>query len=388
MNKRKLTIAAMLALGTSLFGSSAAPAPILLGGAFNLTGGQASLDGPAYSGAKLAVKEINSKGGVLGRPLKLILEDTKTDLKLIPAAAERLIGRDKVTAVLGYSDTDPVLTFAPTSEAAKVPFVVVGGTAPQLRSAGARVFLEAFGDNTQAAVGAELLLTKLNVKSVYLLRDTTNTYTTGLAKYFKDAFVKGGGVVALEDTYKGGDKTFSAQMAKLKGLNPAPDALYVSAQPDDVANVVRALREAGFKQPLVGGDGYDTPDLLAKGGESAENVYYTTHILLDATNGNSRAKAFIKKYRAEYGKDPENAFAALGYDAVRLIVNAMLRAGSSEKLNLYTALTQTREYGQITGSVSFSPLERIPKKAVTVVGVKGGQLTLVGEFTPGYVPAP
>ncbi len=389
---RKGTQQAIIALTTSiacatLSNALAAPEPIVLGAVFNLTGALASLDVPAYNGAKLAVQELNAKGGVLGRPLKLVVEDTATDLKRIPAAAKRLMGQ-KVVALLGYTDTDAVKAFVPFSESAKLPFVVVGGTSPDLSGSGKRVFLEPFGDNTQAAVGAEFAHSSLGAKTVYLLEDTSNTYTTGLMKYFKDAFEHAGGKVGRKDTYTSGAKDFSSQIANIKALKPAADLLYVSALPDDIVNVVRAVRAAGIDTPIMGGDGYDTPDLLSKGGKSAENVFYTTHILLDPENGNSRAKDFIGKYKTQYQKLPENAFAALGYDAVRLIANALIRAKSTDSDALFKSLASTKGYDQITGSITFGSGVHIPSKAVTVVAVQRGQLNLAGEYTAKYVPKP
>jgi len=236
-------------------------------------------------------------------------------------------------------------------------------------------------------VGAEFALQSLGVRSAYLLRDTSNTYTVGLAGYFKDAFVRGGGVIVLEDSYRSGAANFSDQINRLKSLKTAPQILYISALPDDIVALVAQLRASGVLTPIIGGDGYDTPALQALG-KPANAVYYTTHILLDPVNGNSRAKAFIKKYRALYGKAPENAFAALGYDSVRLLVNAMIRAGSTDKNKLVASLAATRNYVGVTGAVTFSKTVHIPKKAVTVIEVSGGKLNLTGEFTASYVPKP
>jgi len=158
MNKKRFFAVALL-LSTAQAASPASPAPrapslpagqsnpIILGAAFNLTGALSSLDAPASRGAALAVREVNSLGGVLGRPLKLVTVDTATDLSKVPAAAKTLI-QAGASALLGYTDTDPVLAFSPLSEAAGLPFVVVGGTAPRLGSVGQRTFLEPFADNT------------------------------------------------------------------------------------------------------------------------------------------------------------------------------------------------------------------------------------------------
>ena len=142
------TIAACVA------GQALAADAIKIGGAFNLTGGQASLDGPAKNGAQMAIDAINAAGGVNGRPLELVVYDGKTDPAVITSLASQLINSDKVSAVIGFSDSDPVLALGPTAQKAGVPFVTVGATSPKLPDQiGDHMFLACFGDNTQAAVG-------------------------------------------------------------------------------------------------------------------------------------------------------------------------------------------------------------------------------------------
>jgi branched-chain amino acid transport system substrate-binding protein len=194
--------------------------------------------------------------------------------------------------------------------------------------------------------------------------------------------------VLLEDTYQTGDKDFSAQLTKLKGLRSKPDLLFISSGPDDVGTIVKQVRDAGITQPIMGGDGYDTPLLVEVAGAGAENVYFTTHSLMDAELGTPAVKKFIADYQAEYKTPPENAFAGLGYDTVNLLADAIKRAGSTDPKAIRDALQATKGLAGVTGEISYTAGSRIPQKGVTIIRVKDGKFTLAQELVPQRVPAP
>ena len=382
---------AVLAAGFGLMmaGSAGALADsIKIGAPFNVTGALSSLDAPALNGAKLKAKEINDAGGIDGKQIELVVYDTKTDPTVIASVASQLLNSDKVPVAMGFTDSDSALALGPIFQQAGVPFVTPGATSPKLPDqVGTDMFLACFGDNVQAASGAEFVLGKLNGKKVYLLRDNAAEYTTLLAKYFDEAFTKGGGAIIARDDYKSGDKSFTAQITKLKALSDKPDVLYVAAMPDDIGLVVKQMRQAGVTQPIVGGDGYDTPLLIQVGGAASNDVYYSTHAYM-ATDSTDAIKKFYTDYKAAYGTDPENAFAALGYDTVGLIADAIKRAGSDDPAKIRDALAATKDYPGITGSITYPADSRVPQKTVTMIGVKDQKLTLAAEVTPSFIPAP
>jgi branched-chain amino acid transport system substrate-binding protein len=250
------------------------------------------------------------------------------------------------------------------------------------------LYLACFGDNVQAAAGAEYAVNSLKVKTVYLLIDTGMEYTLLLGKYFKDRFTELGGKVILEDNYQTGDKDYSAQITKLRGQKTQPDMLYISAGPDDIGTIVKQFRDAGIKKPIMGGDGYDTPLLVQVAGAGADGVYFTTHSLMDAKLGTASVKSFIAAYQAEYKTPPENAFAGLGYDTVKLVADAIKRAGSADPKAIREALNTTKDLAGVTGAITFQPGSRIPQKGVTVILVKDGNFTLAQEVVPQKVPTP
>ena len=390
--------------GSSTAGSAAPPPPaasaeatasgaatggtIKIGGGFALTGAESALDLPAANGAKLAVKQINDAGGVNGSQIDFIVHDSQYKMDVTAQTAKQFVEQDKVPLFIGYTDTDSVLASGPTFQAAKIPFITVGATSPKIPTQiGDMMFLACFGDNVQAAVGAEYSY-KTFGHNAYFLWDKGIEYTTLLGAYFKSRFTELGGTIALEDSYDDNATDFSSQITKIKALSPAPDFYYVAAMPYNIGPLVKQFRDAGITGPIVGGDGYDTPDLVKVAGAAADNVFFTTHALMDATGGTDGIKKFMTDYKAEYGNDPENAFAALGYDTVNLLVDAIKRAGSTDSAAVKSAIESTKDFAGITGAITFSAESHVPQKGVTVIAVTGGKFTLGAEVVPEKVPAP
>jgi len=376
-----------IALAAGLCASTAfAQDTIKVGAPFNVTGALSSLDAPALNGAKLKAKEINDAGGVNGKQIELVVFDTKTDPTVIASTASQLV--EQVPVAMGFTDSDSVLAAGPIFQQAGIPFVTPGATSPKLPDQiGDMIFLACFGDNVQAAAGADFIAKKLNAKTAYLLRDIGAEYTTLLAQYFDDAFAKAGGQIVSRDDYKTGDKTFTAQITKLKASSPMPDVLYVSAMPDEIGLIVKQMRQAGVTQPIVGGDGYDTPLLIQVGGDASNDVYFSTHAYM-AEDSTPAIQKFYKDYQAAYGTPPENAFAALGYDTLGLIADAIKRAGSEDPKAIRDAIAATQGFPGVTGTISFPPDVRVPAKSVSLIGAKDQKLFLADEVMPSYIPSP
>ena len=380
--------AASPAASEAASGSAAAGGTIKIGGGFALTGDESALDLPASNGANLAVKQLNAAGGVNGSQIDFIVHDSQYKMDVTAQTAKQFVEQDKVPVFIGYTDTDSVLAAGPTFQAAKVPFITAGATSPKIPTqVGDMMFLACFGDNVQAAVGAEYSY-KTFGHNAYFLWDKGVEYTTLLGGYFKSRFTELGGTIALEDSYDDKASDFSAQITKIKALSPQPDFYYVAAMPYNIGPLVKQFRDAGITGPIVGGDGYDTPDLVKVAGAAAENVFFTTHALMDATAGTEGIKKFMADYKAEYGNDPENAFAALGYDTLMLMADAIKRAGSTDSAAVKSAIESTTNFPGITGAITFTAGSHVPQKGVTVIAIKNGAFTLGAEVVPEKVPAP
>lgn len=357
---------------------------IKVGALFNQTGDQSSLDVPGLNGFKLAADEINKAGGVLGKKIEVVAIDGKTDQNACANGASKMVDVDKVVAVSGLADSNYALAAGAITQKAGIPFLTSGATLPTLPDqVGDYFFLVPFGDNIQAYAGAEYAATDLKAKTAYILTDKAMDYTMTLSKYFKERFTKinGPDSILLEDAYQTADVDFSAQIERLKGLKTQPDVLYVASDPSKCGVIVKQMRARGITQPIIGGDGYDTPLLVELGGEGANNgVYFTTHASLD--NPSAKVQNFVKAYQAAYNKAPENAFAALGYDAMYLLADAIKRANSADPKAIRDAVASTSGFAGVTGNISYKNGSRVPTKSVTVLTVKAGKFAFVKEVLP------
>lgn len=359
----------------------AAPETIKIGALYGVTGGMSSIDAPGMNGMKLAAKQINAAGGLLGKQIELIAIDGKTDQTATTNAASEMINVHKVVAIGGLNDSTFALAAGPIAQQAGIPFVTAGATLPSLpEQVGDFFFMAPFGDDAQAYAIADYAIDDLGAKTAYMLVDQAYDFTTALAKFFKERFTGRGGTIVLEDIYKSGDTDFSAQIAKVKALNPQPDVLFISAVPSEAGLTTKQFREAGLTQPIISGDGFDTTLIAEVAGENADDVYYSTHAGLD--NPDAKVQNFVKAYAEEYGRAPENAFAALGYDTMNLIADAIKRAGSTDPKAIRDALAATKGFDAVTGQITYKEGQRKPDKSVTIIKVQDGKYSFVKEIKP------
>ena len=386
LNSLRDFICAWLIALTIVFGAnsaSAAEQPIVIGAMYNLTGGQQDLDVPSSRGAQLAVDEANQAGGVRGRPVKLILVDGETKPKVIARKTATLFKQQPAIAgLIGFSDTDMVLAAARLAAKNERVFVTSGATSPRLPQQVPRyLFLACFGDNVQAAAGAEWAVKTLKTRSAVVLYRRGSTYAQLLHGYFETRFKQLGGKVLAVRAYTPADVA-----AKVKDL-PKADLVYLAGQPDDVPAAIAALRGAGIKTPILGGDGLDIGDAWKQVAQ-ADNVYFTTHAYLGADNPDARVQRFRAAFAKVYpGKEPD-AFTALGYDAAKLLMAAIASAGSSKPQAVRKALAATTDFAGVTGTISYRGGSRIPAKSVSIMSVTKGRQSFVASVLPEKIPAP
>jgi len=354
---------------------------IKFGGIFNLTGSQATLDRPARNGAVLAIKEINAKGGILGKQIEFIVEDGKSNQTSVTNAVEKLVSIGNVDVLLGLTDASYVLAAGGIANNNKVPFLDVGGTTPSIPDlVGEYQFMECFGDNIQGAAMARFAYDVLNAKTAWLFMDTASEYSVGLCGFFKESYLALGGKLLLEDSYLMGDVDLRAQITRLKNLDPQPDILVTPTDCSMAGLVVKQIREMGIDIPILSGDGFDTPLLIETARELADNIYFTTHVSFGSDD--PIVQNFITAYKKEYNREPENSFASLGYDAVYLFADAIKRAGSVEGNAVRIALGETKNLPSVTGSLSFLNGSRVPTKAVTIVEIMKAETSYLQTIMP------
>jgi branched-chain amino acid transport system substrate-binding protein len=354
---------------------------IVVGAVYSVTGSQASIDDPGLKGFQLAAKEINEAGGVLDRQIEVAHVDAASDQTQLTNVVSELIDNDGAVALGGINDSTFALAAGPIAQTAQVPFVVSGATLPTLPDqVGDHLFMVPFGDDAQAYAIADYATQELGAKTAWVLVDQAYDFTTALNTFFQERFTEKGGKIVLEDSYQSGDTDFSAQISRLRALPEQPDVLFVSAIPNEAGITTQQIRDAGLTQPILSGDGFDTPLVSEVAGGNADDVFFSTHVSLDSDA--EQVTSFVKAYEAEYGNPPENAFAALGYDTMNVIAAAIEKAGEASPEAIRNALAETKDFAAVTGTISYEGESRKPTKSVTIMQVQDGESSFVSEVTP------
>ena len=350
--------------------------PVRLGFFMSITGRDASFGEASLNGARLAVDELNAAGGVLGRPLALVVEDNRSLPGESATAVKKLISRDNVVALIGECSSARTLEAAPIAQAAGIPLVTPASTSPRVTEAGDAVFRVCFVDSFQGEVIATFARRRLGLRRAALLVDAQAPYSVGLADYFSRTFRALGGEIVASQRYSGAATDFRAQLTAIRAA--APDALFLPGYYVAAGLVARQSRELGLGATLLGGDGFEAPQLLEIGGAALEGAYYSTHFAVENTGQASRA--FVAAYRARYGSAP-NGLAALTYDSVRLVADAAARAGTTERAALRRALAATRDFPGVTGRTTINA-RRDADKDAAIITVRGGRLVFVETVRP------
>jgi len=360
------------------------PNPIVMGAIYNLSGSQADLDVPSSRGALMAIEDANREGGVLGRPLRLVLENGESKPAVVEKKTVDMLNRfPTMSVMMGLSDTDMVLAAAPVAAANQRLFLTSGATSPRLPAQIPKyLFLSCFGDNVQAAAAAEWAYQDLGARTVSILFNNDKSYTRLLQGYFQTSFKQLGGKVVSVKGYKPDDL-----IQAIQSLRKADFIFLSAADPSEALKLARLLRKAGFSTPILGGDGFDSEDVWQKHPD-INDVFFTTHVYLGPENDDPKVVAFRKAYSETYQGNIPDAFAALGYDTVRLLMMAISEAGSPDPAKVLDALAGIREFEGVTGTMGYTPDNRIPRKSVTILQIEGGKRKLVRQLLPERVPPP
>ena len=341
----------------------------------SLTGAQATFGQSTDKGMQLALEEINGSGGVLGQPLRLITKDNQSKPGETSTAVRELITRDKVVALIGEVASGRSLEAAPIAQRSGIPMISPASTNEKVTETGDHIFRVCFIDPFQGTVCAKFAR-KLGATKAAILVDVSKDYSLGLAKSFKKEFASEGGVITGEQSYSGGDKDFSAQLTAVKAENP--EVIFLPAYYTEAPLIIRQARQLGITVPFIGGDGWDSPELVAVGGTAVEGCYFSNHFSNQSTD--PQVVAFVEAYRKKYGSDPD-AMVALGYDALHLLADAMKRAGTTDPAKVNAAITATKDFPGVTGKITLDE-HRNPNKPAVMLQVKNGQFTYVETVAP------
>jgi branched-chain amino acid transport system substrate-binding protein len=356
-----------LALSLALAGLSAckkkAPSEdfILIGEVGSMTGSEATFGTSTHNGIELAIRQINAAGGVKGKKLKVISLDDQGKNEEAATAVTKLITQDKVVAILGEVASSRSIAMAPIAQEHKVPMITPSSTNPKVTELGDYIFRVCFLDPFQGTVMARFAADTLKVKKVAVLRDIKSDYSVGLADFFSDTFKKSGGEIVVDQSYSSGENDFKAQLTAIRAKDP--EAIFVPGYYTEVGLIARQAKELGIKAPLMGGDGWDSPKLKEIGGEAIDGSYFSNHY--SEENKSPVVQEFIARYKEAFNVVPDG-LAAMGYDAAKVLVDAMNRAGSTESKALRDAIAATKDFPGVTGKITIDAKRNAVKSAVVL----------------------
>jgi len=371
MNRVRLA-AALLFFSAALITSVRAAEPIEIIAPFNLTGDSSVLDGSCYNGAALAAEIINQNGGLLGRTVDLIPVDTESKPDIVASkVVAALAAHPKAIAGIGFSYSTEALDAGRVFQAAGLPFISPGATDPAVPvEVGDDMFYAAYGDDAQAAAMAAFARNELKADRAAVWVDNGRLYPQTIGRFFKQSFEQLGGTVDLVETDPD-PKGFAGFITRYQATSPKPQVVYVASMPDSGPALIKEARAAGIDVPLMSGDGWDEDTIVeASKNGNLSDIYFTTHRFIGVDT--PAMMAFVDAYKAKYGHAPSNAFAALGYDTVNLIADAVRRAGSTDPGAVRDVLAATTGFDGVVGKISYAPGKRVPIKAVAVIAVDDG----------------
>ncbi|MCC6999563.1 MAG: ABC transporter substrate-binding protein [Deltaproteobacteria bacterium] len=364
--------------------ASASPSPtpggeggtILIGEFGSMTGAEASFGESTHKGIELALEHINAKGGVLGKQLKLKSYDDAGNPEQATAVVTKLVTDDKVTAILGEVASNLSIAGGQVAQDSGTPMISPSSTNVQVTKDRDHVFRVCFIDPFQGFAMAKFTTETLKHTKAAILRDQTQSYSQGLADAFKDAYVKMGGSIVADESYSKGDKNFNSQLSKIKAAKP--EVIFLPGYYSDVATIAKQARQLGLKLPLLGGDGWDSPELFQIGGQALDNTYFSNHYSHEEPR--DAVKVFVGDFQKKFGIIPDG-LAALGYDAAMLLADAMRRAGSTDKKAIRDAIASTKDFPGVTGTITIDA-ERNSQKPAVILKIEGGKASYVASVAP------
>jgi branched-chain amino acid transport system substrate-binding protein len=328
----------------------------------DLTGQTASFGQSTKNGIQLAVDEINAAGGINGKKIELIVEDDQGQPQQATTVVQKLINQNKVHALLGEVASTNSLAAAPVAQSARIPMITPSSTNPKVTEVGDYISRVCFIDPFQGATMAKFAATTLKAKTAAILGDVNSDYSKGLTQYFEQEFTKNGGTIVTKEAYTQTDPDFKGQLTKIRNLNP--DVIYIPGYYSQVGIIARQARELGMNMPLLGGDGWDSPEIWKLGGEALKNSYISNHYSAD--NPAPEIQNFVKAYQAKFNTVPDS-LAALAYDAAKVLADAIKRAGGAEdSAKLKDAINATKNFAGVTGTITLDASRNAVKPAVVL----------------------
>lgn len=363
---------------------------LVIGEYGSLTGGDADFGQSTKRGVEMAMDELlaQKQGKIGDLPVRVVVEDDQGKAEEAATVVQKLINQDQVFAVIGEVASSRSMAGGPICQAAGVPMISPSSTNPKVTETGDFVFRMCFIDPFQGTVMAKFAAENLKIKRVAILKDVKNEYSIGLTEFFTFAFTGMGGQIIGEQAYSSGDQDFRAQLTAIKAKRP--EAIYLPGYYTEAGLIARQARELGITVPILGGDGWESDQLISIGGEALEGCFYSNHFAAD--NPDSLLQEFLKAYRAKHDNQDPNAIVGLAYDAAKVLFGALetlhaqdpaafkglssAKAGTPERkaacAKVRDLIAATANYRGVTGTITLDENRNATKPAV-VLEIKGGK---------------
>jgi len=346
-----------------------------------LTGDVKTFGESTRNGFTIAVEEANAKGGINGDSIKMYIADDRNDPTEARNAGSKLINQDGVKLIIGSVSSKCSIPLSEVCQSATAVMITPTSTNPKVtvnedNSRKDFIFRACFIDPFQGMVAAKFAVDNLKAKTSAILYDVGNDYVKGLAEFYRDNFQKLGGKMVAYESYTKDDTDFSALLTKIKRANP--DVLYVPDYYNKVGLIAKQARQLGIKAILMGGDGWDSPDMMKIAGDAINGGYFTNHY--SPADPRPEVQAWVKKYEAKFGSKPD-ALATLAYDATTLMLEAIKVAKTANPPEVRTALQNFQGLNTVSGSISYDVSGNPIKDAVILKYTKDGQ-----EFVTSVKP--
>lgn len=361
---KKILFVLLFALSTQAFAQDAKPIKV---GVLAPLSGFAAADGQSVvSSIKLAAQAINNNGGILNRPIKLVVYDDQADPKQAVNFARRLVSQDHISFAILGSYSGASIAAADVLNDKKVPAMAAYAVAPKVTTNNPYIFrMEVLG-TTQGRVGA-LLAKKLGAKRIALLT-IQNDFGQALEKGFRAGAKKQGLDIVFQTTYPLGNKSFTPTLIRIKSAHP--DVIYASGYYTGAANLVRQAQTLGITAQIIGQEGYDSPKFMELAGGAANGVMITT--TLDRDSDNPATQAFLSAYQKATGRRADMVGAS-GYAALQTMARAVKAADSLKGDAIRDAIDQMQDVDTVVGHIYNWDKKGDPIKTYTVQVVKNGK---------------
>ncbi|HHV71233.1 MAG TPA: ABC transporter substrate-binding protein [Clostridia bacterium] len=313
-----------------------------------LSGDTATYGVSTKNGVEIAIEEINNSGGINGKKITLIPQDSKGDQAEAANATQKLISQDNVSAIIGAVLSSETLAAAPIANDAGIPMISSSATAPGVPDVGPFIFRNCIADQVQAAQLAEYAVKELNLDKFAVLY-TKNDYGEALKDTFVETLKSLDKEPLVVESYVDGDNDFSAQITKIAAQKP--QAIYVGGYYTEAAKIAQQAKQKGLEVIFLGGDGFYSPKLLELGGDAVEGVIFTAGFYDKDPDEN--VQKFVAAYKAKFNEDPD-MFAAQAYDAAMILIEAIKKAGTTDPAAIQAELAKTKDFPGITGKTSFT----------------------------------